>query len=234
MKFFTKSTLLMVGAGFLMTPAFAANVSQNSIYISGDAGWGLLATPNDYLFDKDTVTAGLIINGQSFERGSFAGGANIGYNRALSQNVLVGAEFGYDYNGQSKYTITYNDGISANDVTTKFKITSQDLHLLATATYLLNNGINVFGKAGVARVDQKFDVSGAHSNDSNDKATEYQPMIAAGIGYQYKMANLFVQYSHIFAKDATDNANDLFDSKGNLEVVTVDTVKAGIAFNISI
>ncbi len=234
MNYFTKSTLLIVGAGFLMTPAFAANVSQNSVYISGDAGFGLLATPDDYLFNKNTVTDGLIISGQSYERGSFAGGANIGYNRALSQNVLVGAEFGYDYNGQSKYSITYNDGISANNVTTKFKVTSQDLHLLATATYLLNNGINVFGKAGVARVDQRFDVSGAHSDGGNDKAIEYQPMVAAGIGYQYKMANLFVQYSHIFAKDATDSVNDLFDSKGNLEVVTVNTVKAGVAFNISI
>lgn len=223
MNFFTKSTLLMVGAGFLMTPAFAANVSQNSVYISGDAGFGLLATPDGYLADPD----GIEVTKASYSRGGFAGGVNIGYLHALNQNVLLGAEFGYDYNGQSKYSET-EYGVKSD-----LKITSQDLHLLATGTYLFNNGFNVFAKAGAARVSQKAEGS-INGSSGNDTVNGYKPMAAGGVGYQYKLANFFVQYSHIFATDGTDSFKDLTDSKDNQKIATVDTIKAGVALNFSL
>ena len=223
---------LLGTAGLLATSAFAdttilpVSTPTNSVYISGDAGYGVLSTPDKNLPD------GLGIESASHSTGSFAGGVNVGFNHAVSSNILVGGEFGWASNGRSKYTETYLNG----DENT-LKITSTDLQLLATTTYLFNNGLNLFGKAGGARVQQKGTVSGSGITDNWDVVTtetQYQPMLAAGVGYQFRMVNLFVQYGHIFGKNAKE-FNDLFNSDGSFNgTVAVDTIKAGVAVNFAL
>jgi hypothetical protein len=227
---------LLGTAGLLATSAFAdttvlpVSTSKNSVYISGDAGYGVLSTPDQNLAEPD----GTYVQSASHSNGGFAGGVNIGLNHALSSNILVGGEFGWDYNGQAKYTETFTSTDYTSGDTT-LKITSTDLHLLATSTYLFNNGLNLFGKAGGARVQQKGNVSGSPTWEAETTETQYQPMLAAGVGYQFRMVNLFVQYGHIFGKDAK-NVNDLFNSDdGSFNgTVAVDTVKAGVAVNFAL
>ena len=238
---------LLGTAGLLATSAFAdttilpVSTPKNSVYISGDVGYGALSTPDQNLAEPD----GTYIQSASHSTGGFAGGVNIGLNHALSSNILVGGEFGWASNGQSKYTetSTANDTPASNQTGT-LKITSTDLQLLATSTFLFNNGLNVFGKAGAARVQQKGTVSSYPAWEAETTITRYQPMLAAGVGYQFRMVNLFVQYGHIFGKDAK-NVNDLFngnvDEDGNVTgdgsfngTVAVDTIKAGVAFNFAI
>ena len=143
---------LFSAASILTTAAFADNLSSsvapivpgniaplNSIYVSGDMGYGVLSTPDENLPCGVNCDA-------SHSNGSFAAGLNVAYNRAILQNILLGAEFGYESNGQAKYTVG-----SVSE-----KITSKDFHLLATGTYLFSNGFDVFAKAGAARVKQKL------------------------------------------------------------------------------
>lgn len=228
MKLSVKLALLSASASLLMTSAFAATTfvttSKNSLYVSGEAGYGVLSTPDENLITAD----GVVITDVSHSNDGFAGGANVGFNRALTNNILVGAEFGYDYNGQAKYTE------DSNLQSFTMKVNSWDLHLLATGTYLFNNGLNVFAKAGGARVEQNTHFSGSAADGLNDITdTQYQPMVAAGVGYRIKMVNIYAQYSRTFGKDASD-FNDLFNSDGTLNVVSVDTVKLGVSYNIAI
>jgi opacity protein-like surface antigen len=239
---------LLGTAGLLATSAFAdttilpvTSTPKNSVYISGDVGYGVLSTPNQNIAEPD----GFYVQSASHSNGGFAGGVNIGINHALSSNLLVGGEFGWASNGRAKYTetSTTNDTPSSDETAT-LKITSTDLQLLATSTYVFNNGLNVFGKAGAARVQQKGTVSSSPAWEAETTETRYQPMLAAGIGYQFRMVNLFVQYGHIFGKDAK-NFNDLFnvnvDEDGNPTgdasfngTVAVDTIKAGVAVNFAL
>jgi opacity protein-like surface antigen len=232
--------LVLLGtAGLLATSAFAdttilpvTSTSKNSVYISGDAGFGALSTPDQNLAEPD----GTYVQSASHSNGGFAGGVNVGLNHALSSNILVGGEFGWASNGRAKYTETStSNDTPASDETVTLKITSTDLQLLATSTFLFNNGLNVFGKAGAARVQQKGTVSSYPVWDAETTETQYQPMLAAGVGYQFRMVNVFVQYGHIFGKDPK-NINDLFNSNdGSFNgTVAVDTIKAGVAVNFAL
>lgn len=229
MKLPVKLALISAASSLLVTAAFAGApeiyglTPANSVSLSVDGGYGVLSTPGKNIEDPDAL-----VTGASNSKGSFAGGFSVGYNHALRPNLLVGAEFGWDYNGQSKYTEDYLGGSSST-----LKVSSTDFRLLATSTYLFANGLNVFAKGGAARVDQKLDFDGPYYS-YEDSIQQYKPMVAGGVGYQFRMLNLYVQYSHIFAKDASD-FNDFINNNGKLtEVVSVDTIKAGIGVNIAI
>lgn len=227
-----KSSLVILGSSMLITPVLAETVKSNSAYIAVDAGYGKLATP-----DKNFATVdGDFITDASHDRGSFVGGASVGVNHKINPHFLAGAEFGYDYNGQSKYTVDMSESdlfnLTSSETT---KISSWDLHLLATGTYLLNNGVNLFAKAGAARVEQKAKVEGTGFDNFSDSETTtgYKPMLAAGVGYLYKNMDFYVQYSHIFAENAS-NFDDLVDANGVLNIASTNAVKAGVSFNIAI
>lgn len=242
----------IIASSIVITPAFARYPGayrgydrsyrdpyapqQNEFYISGDIGSGILATPDQNLQDPD----GTIITGASHSNSSISGGGNVGFRHFVNPMFAVGAEFGYDYNGQAKYEEDYGTGYYYNSVdNSTLKITSTDFHLLATGTAFFRGGFNVFGKAGGARVDQSVKTyNEAPSQDvpyltSDNSSTSYKPMVAAGLGYRFRMVDIYGQYSHIFATNA-DNFSDLFDSSGNMNVVSVDTFKLGLAVNLKI
>jgi hypothetical protein len=230
---------LAAASTLLVTSAFAntymtsvAPAVPNSVYVSADAGYGFLSVPDEDIYAAD----GIFVSESSHQTGSVAGGGSVGINHALTNNVLVGAEFGYDYNGQAKYTENYLP-VSIQPVnpytSSTIKITSTDFHLLATATYLFPYRFNVFAKAGGARVEQK--VTFTNADDSN--TTQYLPMVATGVGYQVRMLNFYVQYAHIFGENVNHfTGNDYYFSNNlNLSnVVSSDTIKAGVAVNIAI
>jgi outer membrane immunogenic protein len=218
-------TLVAVSACCASLPALALTTTPaNSIYVSGDIGYGALSTPDKNIENAD----GIVITDASHSNGHLAGGGNVGFNHAFTRNFLAGSEFGYDYNGQSKYTEDFHN---TNLLT--LRITSQDFHLLATATYLMGYGFDVFGKAGAAYVTQTAKTSGSSFDSDTDTENGYEPMIATGVGYQFKMVNIFAQYSHIFANNAS-NFDDLTDNSGNQKIVSVDTFKLGAAVSVSI
>lgn len=241
MRHFMVATLAACSA-LLATSAFAqvqayspfSYSSPNSVYISGDAGYGTLSTPKQSLPFPDDIISG----SSDYKIGSFAGGGSLGYEHAINRNLLVGAELGYDYNGQSKYTENYTDALFSDSLV--YKVTSQDFHALVTGTYLFNNGFNVFAKGGAARVDQALKVDSEASNaywpssTYEDHLIGYKPMAATGIGYRFRMVDIYAQYSHIFGTDA-DSFQDLVDNNGNLKnIVSTDAIKLGASVRINI
>ena len=217
--------------GYPMEPQYVLS----SVYISGDAGMGTLATPDQNIPDEDGVTSA------THSTGSFGGGGSIGFRRAVNPMLLLGLEAGYDYNGQAKYTQNYNDWytVYANDTVT-YKIISQDVHVLATGMVLFPSGFNFFAKGGAARVDQKLRITNQFPYEvfpyfiTETSITAYKPMAAAGIGYRFRVLDIYAQYSHIFATNA-DNFSDLFNQDGTFSsVASVDTFKLGAAINVRI
>lgn len=222
MKLRTQFALLIfVG---LLAPSAFSDVSKNSIYISGAGGYGSLSTPDSYPNpNSDFVTS------TSFNIHSFVSGLDIGYNYEIAKHILVGAELGWDNNGQAKYTTVY-----PGDLTEVLTIKSHDIDLLATSTYMFDNGLNFFGKAGVARVYQKGIWSDTGWPDQSVDKTQYQPMLAAGIGYQIKMFNIFVQYDHIFGQNA-NQMTDIFNEKGEFtNTVASNAIKLGVQIKFNI
>jgi hypothetical protein len=118
---------------------------------------------------------------------------------------------------------------------------SGDLHLLMTGTIMMPHGFNVFGKVGVARVDQALRISNQLPDDSvpfivtTDRLVQYKPMAAAGVGYQLGMVGIYGQYSHIFATNASNFSDFIDPVTGDFtQVVSVDTFKVGMSVSLRV
>lgn len=232
---------LLASASIIATSALAGGadtvlikaVPQNFVYVGGDLGYAVLATP-----DKNVVVLPFPgVSDASHSTGSFAAGANIGVKHAFNPHVLAGAELGWDYNGYSKYTVTYTP--AAGGGTSSGKVYSSDFNLLATGTYVINNGFNLFGKAGLASVRQTLSVEtpDGYVNDDVTHTTKVLPMVALGAGYQVKLLNFYVQYSHIFGKDMGDFDDAVTGNEDGVQfkdVASVDAIKAGVSVNFAI
>lgn len=252
MKSIFKVATLVVAASFVSAPAFAYGYSvpqpvvpRNSFYADIDAGIGTLSTPAKYLCDPNTLTCPLY--DASYETGSVVAGANIGYHLALNPHFLIGTELGYDYNGSSSYkgwysVVDWNSPWYFDDYEVTYRVTSQDVHGLLTATALFQSGFSFFAKGGAARVYQTLTVDGQQSwwtegefPTSTQTINGFKPMAAMGVGFQRGKFNVYLQYAHIFGTDAND-FKDFFDMdtlKMN-KIVSVDTLKVGVGVTIPV
>jgi hypothetical protein len=210
------------------------NTPRDSFYIAGDVGLGRLSTPDQVL---DPVDGNWIV-GASHNNESVAAGGTVGFQHAVNRQILVGAEAGYDYNGASKYTEDYIQNITWTESTT-YRLSSQDIHLLATGTVLFPNGFNIFVKGGAARVDQKLRITNEVDYTNlpiylgETSIVAYKPMAAAGLGFRFQAVEIYAQYARIFGENA-ENFQDLFDQNGFTDVVSVDTFKMGLAVHIRV
>ncbi len=243
--------LIVAGSSVAVSPALADRyypaapyqnnfynlyLPRDSFYVSGDVGLGSLATPQQVLIPISGP-----ITGASYEIGkSVAASGSVGFKHALNRHVLLGAEFGYDYNGSSKYTEEYAPNWSYTESTT-YRISSQDLHVLATGTLVFGRGFNVFAKGGAARVQQKLKITDQvdYSNLpyylGGTTLVGYKPMAAVGLGYQFRAVEIYAEYSHIFGTDAENFYPDLFNENGTFAtIVSSDTIKMGLAFHIPV
>lgn len=233
---------ILASASIIATSALAGGVDtvlintvpQNFVYVGGNLGYAVVATPDKNLVDLPSPG----ISDASHTTGSFAAGANVGVKHAFNPHVLAGAELGWDYNGYSKYTLTYTPYFGGGKET--IEVHSSDLNLLATGTYVFNNGFNLFGKAGLASVRQTLvdkDASG-YENDDVTHTTKILPMAAFGAGYQVKLLNFYLQYSHIFGKDMGNVSDIATVDEDNAvhfkDVASVNAIKAGVAVNFAI
>lgn len=199
-------------------------------YFSVDLGAGTLATPDKNLVDP----SGAYITDASHDNTYLAGGLSTGFRGAINPILSLGGEFGYGYDGQAKYTeeVAYDSSGTA-------RISSQDFNLLGTGMLHFRNGFNIFGKAGGAYVIQKLHVTGQalgeDLGDYNTSINGFKPMVATGIGYQLRMVNIYAQYSHIFGSNPDNFSDFISPTDGTLtQIVSVDTFKVGLAFNLRI
>ncbi len=207
------------------------NSGKNNFYLSLSGGWAYLITPNAYVWSPDYPW---LVSSTSFKQSGFSRGVDAGYKYALTKNFLLGVEGGYSFNGAATYT---EDSLMEK---TTYKITSSDWHLLLTGTYQFNNGFNIFGKAGLARVNQSLNMNNPNNpnifpmtQSSSIDSIRLQPMIAIGTGYKIKSFEIFFQYSHIFGSGVGE-FSEMFNPSNFQKATAADSYKIGISYIITI
>ncbi len=207
-KLIVSAVALVMAAS--VVPAMAIT-AQSGVYVGGVAGYGSAALPNNSLNGVPSTSS---------KEGSLAWGGMVGYNYALTDHVLVGVEAGYNQDAKASYTFA---GLG-NET-----IKSRDLDAMLTSTYQFSSGFNVFGKAGAAELRQTVD-----AYDGNSRVTRIRPTMKVGSGYMFDLGNagamdVFVQYTHIFAKNASNSNVNLATTP-----VSVSSVQVGVTYNLPV
>lgn len=171
-------------------------------YIQLEAGYVRQNFQNDFIpaddFSNDTIGAAL----------------RLGYLMPFANAWSFGLELGSLYLGDTSY-----DRIGSLPVNLSIK--QKGLDLLAIAKKDLTDRVNVFGKAGIAYIQQEYDFS----NNNNSVVVTYNsksrvlPEIAAGLGYHLTdNLELTGTVNHIFGKNmnADSYANDIASSTAAL------------------
>lgn len=182
--------------------AMAGGQDQNQVKKHGGVyvGAGLGYADIDVPKGKTTATFPKVDN--NFNH--FTANAHVGYLASVSQNLLVGAEVGYDYLPTLKSTFTDTAGDS---VETKF--TSYDFDFMGVAKYYLTDELNIFGKAGAAYMHSKLEATTTEGNSSSTVTAKndgkFEPKVAGGLGYNIT-PNLEVtaEYDHTFGTNFKD------------------------------
>ncbi len=178
-----KKLLLTAALALAASSAFAVT-AQSGVYVNGNLGFSI---PNTWDIDGITNT-----------NQGYTGGVAVGYDYALNQTFLVGAEAGYTYFGKTKYDLPADLG--------SFNTEYNAIQLFLTGIYLNQNGFNLFGKVGAAYMTENISGSGystgfTYANGDNS-LQEWQPAVAVGAGYMLiQNLNLALQYEHVFGAD---------------------------------
>ncbi len=172
--------------------AFAVNAA-NGVVLDGHAGYANLDTPDKILNPLNSTPTS---NSQDARVGNFSFGGGLGYDYALTNNILLGIDSAYNDDGDSHYKGKYPSLNSHYDTT----LETYDASLAAKGEYLWHNGLNVFGKAGGAYVWQEQGDDGNGLFDSGKTNSEgVRPMVALGVGYNLQEnLNFYTQYRHVF------------------------------------
>lgn len=203
-----KKTLLVTAVALGMAgSAFADVTAQSGVYVAGDLGWSF---PTSYSSDSMNDVIGEPGFTTTDQKNHHLGaGAAVGYDYAINQNVLVGAEAGYTYFGKTIYTTTITGTSASNELDDKFS----GFQLLATATYLDQSGFNGFAKAGMIDLNENLSdtISGAGSFNASvsDSQHKWLPAVAVGVGYMpIQNLNVALQYERVFGDNSTDATTD--------------------------
>jgi hypothetical protein len=150
-------------------------------YVEGNIGYTQLDTNKN-------------INATDNSIGHLSGGARVGYDQIVADNLKLGAEVGLDDLGQSTF---------GNLLTVK----QQSVDLLATATVALSEQVDVFAKGGITNIQQKVTTPAVTDN----KVNKIEPKLVVGAAYNVN-DNVAVtgNVAHVFADElqAGDNFLD--------------------------
>jgi opacity protein-like surface antigen len=180
--------------------AFADDITAESgVYVNGQVGWSFPDAPN--ISDSDFT--GYSNYSYSETPQNFVAGATIGYDYAITQNWMAGVELGYLYMGQNQYSATA-DGVSSN-----LTLKNWGIQLMATGTYVMPSGWNVFAKVGGVYESTEANVSGTIPGltiSGSETSASVIPAVAVGAGYLFTQnLNLAFQYEHTFGDNYDDN-----------------------------
>jgi opacity protein-like surface antigen len=198
MKKLSLLTALLLGT----TSSFAVT-AQSGIYIGGFGGWSFITSPSTSSLQGKTGVA------TSKENRNFTLGASVGYNYALTQNFLTGAEIGYLSFGQNYYDFANGQSLYLG---------SQGLEGLLSGTFLANNGFNTFVKAGAIRDKQ----SGTLNNVAAYNTTKWLPTAVIGVGYMpMQNFNIALQYQKVFGNNNTNAVTNTSNKPQTQNAVTL-------------
>jgi opacity protein-like surface antigen len=173
-----------------------------NVYIGGGAGFSAAQNAPS-------------LNGTDNSNQQYTYNANLGYQYNFNPHFASGLEANYINYGKTSYSGTPNPANSGS-------FTNSAIQVLITGTYLMDNGVNTFVKAGAAHQASSLSLT----NSSADLSS-WIPAVAGGMGYYVlKNLNLYVQYQHSFGSN-WDNATT--SSYPNTPA-TIDSVTAGVTY----
>jgi len=173
---------------------------QANVYAGAALGFSSAASPN------------LASSTSSNQQYTYA--ANLGYDYNINQHFAGGIEGNYTNYGKTSYS-SASPASSGN-----FK--NSAIQVLITGTYLMDNGVNTFVKAGMVHEQSNLNLATGSTSISN-----WIPALAGGIGYRVlKNLNLYIQYQHNFGKNW---ANATASSTPN-EPASMDSLTAGFNY----
>ncbi|WIH24962.1 outer membrane protein [Photobacterium damselae] len=191
---------LLIVAGVLSSLVCGNAMAKAGPYIGVNIGSGGMDTPE--LEGNQT---------SSYELRGLAGGIDAGY-LWQTQQVEYGVELGFDTYAKNKYRI--GDAF-------RMDYKGYNLDLLGVAKYNFSSQWNVFGKAGLAYVNQKLTVDDFGSKNKN----EIKPKVALGFGYDFTPElGMNAEYSHVFAADANSLKSD------GTKVASVNMLTLGVQY----
>jgi opacity protein-like surface antigen len=163
--------------------AFAVT-AQTGVYVGPFGGW---AIPSKVLSNND-------VNGYNSRSKTWTWGATLGYDYAINTNVMGGAEVSYINFGTTNYDSSPN--------TAPFGIKANGIQAMLTSTYVANNGVNAFVKAGGISEYTSLGQNAATSPNQPINMRKVVPAVAFGLGYMTAQnINVALQYERTFGQD---------------------------------
>ncbi|MDO8954772.1 MAG: outer membrane beta-barrel protein [Gammaproteobacteria bacterium] len=202
-----KLTILASAIALIASASAFAVTAQSGVYVQGTGGWAVSAKPGIDDQSEALLQATKLVNK------TYALGANIGYDYALNQNVMVGIEGGYLNLGSTNYEYPTTAGATGSGGGSYGKTQNWGYQVLATGTYLMSNGFNGFVKAGGIKERSTMNftsgVPGAVSAYSPEsQTTKWVPAAVIGAGYMpTQNINIVLQYEHVFGDKWSDGLN---------------------------
>lgn len=186
-------------------------MQKGGAYVGADLGYTDMVLPSSIVVTDPATNISFANQTNDFKH--FTVGAHVGYLAQVSEYFLLGAEVGYQYLPNTRYTFDQTSaGVTTNGISVKYS--DYLFNLLAVGKYYVNNQFNVFAKAGIAYVNQKITLSQAASPNlvSNPSSEKIKPQIAVGLGYNVTPnVEVTAQYSRVFGDtvEAVSNLNNL-------------------------
>jgi OOP family OmpA-OmpF porin len=207
---FNKKNVALVAlssiAGLFIASNASAAVSAPGAYVGGGIGWGTINQPgfND-AYDNKTTDNGV------------AGRVYVG----VDLNQYLGAELGF-----TKFSDMDTSGVFASSIgplDASGKIQTYAFDAVAKGTLPLQNGFNLFGKLGVAYLNEKASVSitDVFGDSASDTSVihAYLPTFGAGISYDINK-NVAADVSWMRIQKVNDT-----------DLKSTDTVMFGVSYH---
>ena len=170
-----KTAIALVVAGLAAASVAQAAPQENTFYAGVKAGQ---ASFHDGINKNSVIANKLSVNDYGYNRNSFTYGVFGGYQILNRDNLGLAVELGYDDFGRAK---------AREAGKTVAKHTNHGTHLSFKGSYEVLNGLDVYGKAGVAlvRSDYKFydKTNGARDHEEGRHSLRTSGLFAVGAEY---------------------------------------------------
>lgn len=170
-----KTAIALVVAGLAAASVAQAAPQENTFYAGVKAGQGSF---HDGINNNGAIKGDFSSTNYGYRRNTFTYGVFGGYQILNQDNFGLAAELGYDNFGRVKFRA---------EGKTKAKHTNHGAHLSLKGSYEVLDGLDVYGKAGVAlvRSDYKFydDANGTRDHKKSRHTARASGLFAVGAEY---------------------------------------------------
>ncbi|MBA2710313.1 MAG: hypothetical protein H0U57_06970, partial [Tatlockia sp.] len=107
----------------------------SSWVIGGDIGYGYLSTQEEDILAPTalTIPPTTELQNQTHNIGDMVGGGYVGFNFPVLERLLMGIEFGYKYQGQSRYDSFAVETVGGNFIRNNISVNQQAVDALLTS-----------------------------------------------------------------------------------------------------